>query len=217
MKIISFSLWGNNPMYTYGALRNIDLAKEIYVDWKCRFYFDSSVSKEIIEKIEKNGGETIFVENIKGSFHGMFWRFLAADDKGVDVFISRDCDSRLNYREKVAVDEWLKSDKILHTMHDHPWHAPVPILGGMWGLKNGVLKNMSLRIDNWGDYHRKGIDQKFLKKSIWPELCGKCMRHDSQGFGRWGSYRKFPQHMPLKFGGKYVGEIFNEKDIPVAP
>jgi len=32
-KIISFSLWGDNPVYTQGAIRNAELAKEIYPDW----------------------------------------------------------------------------------------------------------------------------------------------------------------------------------------
>ena len=36
--------------------------------------------------------------------------------------LSRDCDSRLNKREKLAVDELLKSDKNFHIMRDHPWH-----------------------------------------------------------------------------------------------
>ena len=30
-KIISFSLWGDNPVYTQGAIRNAELAKEIQV------------------------------------------------------------------------------------------------------------------------------------------------------------------------------------------
>jgi len=35
-KIISFSLWGDNPIYTQGAIRNAELAKEVYPDWVCR-------------------------------------------------------------------------------------------------------------------------------------------------------------------------------------
>ena len=39
-KIISFCLWGNDPKYTVGALRNAELAKTIYPDWKTRFYIE---------------------------------------------------------------------------------------------------------------------------------------------------------------------------------
>ena len=62
----------------------------------------------------------------------MFWRFEPAGEEDVDVMISRDTDSRLNLREKFAVEEWLESDKGFHIMRDHPHHG-YPVLGGMWG------------------------------------------------------------------------------------
>ena len=37
MKVIAFSLWGDNPKYTLGALQNLSLAKLVYPDWVCRF------------------------------------------------------------------------------------------------------------------------------------------------------------------------------------
>ena len=216
MKIISFSLWGNGAMYFKGALENIKLANEIYPNWKCRFYIDSGVSQEYIRDIEDAGGEIIRVVNDKGSFYGMFWRFLAIDDSDVDVFISRDCDSRLNYREKVAVDEWLDSECCLHTMHDHYAHRSVPILGGMWGLKKGCYSDMTGKIKQWGRYDCKGIDQHFLANFVWPVLRSNCMRHAGHpSADRWGDYRPFPSHPPLKFGGSYVGEIFDENNNPV--
>ncbi len=45
MKIISFSLWGQNPKYLTGAIRNAVLVKQIYPDWVCRFYVDNKVVK----------------------------------------------------------------------------------------------------------------------------------------------------------------------------
>ncbi len=32
-KVISFSLWGDNPKYTIGAIKNAELSKTIYPDW----------------------------------------------------------------------------------------------------------------------------------------------------------------------------------------
>ena len=52
----------------------------------------------------------------------------------VSVTMSRDLDSRVTEREAAAVHEWLKSNKTLHSMRDHPWHT-VPIMGGGWGSK----------------------------------------------------------------------------------
>ena len=51
-KIISFSLWGDSPFYIDGAYKNIELAKEIYPDWICRFYVASkNTPEEVTEKL----------------------------------------------------------------------------------------------------------------------------------------------------------------------
>ena len=217
MKIISFSLWGNLPMYTRGAIYNIELAKEIYPGWVCRFYVDSSVEESLVDEIKANGGQVIRVTENKGSFYGMFWRFLANDDPDMEMFISRDCDSRLNYREQVAVEEWEKSDKGFHIMHDHHAHRSVPILGGMWGTKKGCIDNLKEKIDRWGNYERKGIDQIFLGHIIWPMIQGKYISHGGLGAAKWGSFKPFPTHPALKFGGSYVGQIFNENNQAIEP
>jgi hypothetical protein len=215
VNIIGFSLWGDSDQYFIGAVENIRLAKEIYPDWVCRFYIDHRVPSAVVENIRHEGGETVIIKDIKGPFHGMFWRFTAVDDPQMELFISRDCDSRLNYREKAAVDQWIFSDKGFHTMHDHPYHHPVPVLGGMWGVKKGVVSGMTEKIDEWGRYDRKGIDQLFLQQKIWPCVKTNCLRHDSQGFYEWGGFRPFPDHQQLKFDGSFVGEIFDALNNPV--
>ena len=50
-KIISFSLWGDNPKYTIGAIKNAEIAKEIYPDWICRFYLGKSTPIEIVKDL----------------------------------------------------------------------------------------------------------------------------------------------------------------------
>ena len=130
-KVISYSLWGDNPIYTHGALRNLEMAKEIYPEWTCRFYLDKNVPEDIVTKL-KEGGAEVYKYMKDGDWYAMFWRFLPASDPKVDVMISRDCDSRLTVREKEAVEEWLKSDKLFHIMRDHPYHK-TEILGGMQG------------------------------------------------------------------------------------
>ena len=47
-KIISFSLWGDNTRYLFGAIQNIELAKIYYPDWICRFYINEFVCPKII-------------------------------------------------------------------------------------------------------------------------------------------------------------------------
>ena len=214
-KIISFSLWGDKPMYCKGALENIALAKEYYPNWICRFYFDNSVPIKIVEEIKSLDAETIKIETKLGNNWGMFWRFMANDDLDMEVMISRDCDSRLNVREKVAVDEWLESDKGFHIMHDHYGHRSVPILGGMWGSKKGCISNMIGKIHQWGNYANKGIDQNFLSDCIWGLVKDKSLMHGARWGSKYGQCVDFPHHPPIKYGGTFVGEIFDENNNPV--
>jgi len=107
----------------------------------------------------------------------MFWRFLAAGDENVEVMISRDTDSRLWFREKQAVEEWLNSDKDFHIMRDHRYHG-VPILGGMWGARGNILKDIKILCDDFekGDFWQ--VDQNFLKQIIYPMVRSQSFVHD---------------------------------------
>jgi hypothetical protein len=215
MNIISFSLWGSHPMYWDGAIENISLAKEYYPNWICRFYIDASCNEMLIKKIQSKECQTILVSS-RGLFDGAFWRFLALDDPSVDIMISRDCDSRLNIRESLAVNEWLKSEKLFHTMHDHPAHLKTPILAGMWGCKKGLIQNITEKIKTWNQYQYKGGDQKFLEVVIWPTVKDTCFRHVGycNGTGHYGKSKPFPKHNKLKYNGTFVGEIFDELNQP---
>ena len=75
-KIISFSLWGDNPKYLTGAVENIKLQKEFYPDWICRFYIHNSVPSYIHHRLKNDGAEVIEKEGDLGSGQnkpGMFF------------------------------------------------------------------------------------------------------------------------------------------------
>ena len=137
-KIISFSLWGDNPTYTIGAIKQSELAKKHYPGWICRFYVADCVPEDIINIIRVQDNTEI-VNMGQGDWTAMFWRFYPASEPDVDVMISRDTDSRLNSRESNAVHEWLNSGKAFHIMRDHPQHG-IEILGGMWGVRGKLPK-----------------------------------------------------------------------------
>jgi hypothetical protein len=177
MKIISFSAWGDKEKYLKGCLENIDLAKEVYPGWDTRFYCDSKMNPDFISKLERKGAQIVVMETVNNNWEGLFWRFLPASEGDVEMFISRDIDSRLNVREKVAVDEWLSSDKDFHCMRDHLEHN-VPILGGMWGCRNYLIKDMEEMISNWKSNNYKGSDQDFLKQIVWCRVRTQTIAHD---------------------------------------
>lgn len=208
--IVAYSLWGVHPMYWVGALRNIEQVKNYFPGWICRFYIDKNCKSELIETIKGDNVEVVMVDS-KDSFHGMFWRFWAAEEKDVDIFLSRDCDSRFSEREIHAIKEWLDSDKNFHIMRDHPYHT-VAILGGMWGCRNGILRNIGLSdsIDKWNRFSTKGNDQDFLGQVIYPFVKDKSMEHSEFGLNFGGETIPFPTK---RINYEFVGEIYDENDV----
>jgi hypothetical protein len=207
-KIISFSLWGDNPVYNVGAIRNAELAKDIYPDWVCRYYYGTSTLESTIEKLKGFDNVELINMGVEGDWAGMFWRFYPASDNDVDVVIVRDCDSRLNQREKDAVDEWIKTDKGFHIMRDHPAHG-TEILGGMWGSKKGTINQMKQLIDEYIKGNFWQVDQNFLREKIYPIVKLNCVVHDE-----FFEKKPFPNEREYK---TFVGQAFNENDEMLHP
>jgi hypothetical protein len=210
-------------MYCQGAIKNMELAEQIYPGWRFRFYIDNSVPDEIVNRLVIMGAEIINVTNIEipesngNKYPGMFWRFLPMNDTNIDVFIVRDVDSRINEREALAVEEWLNSGKQLHIMRDHPHHF-YKILGGMWGFncKMGRYNfpksiNSFLKIRN---YNFKRMDDMLFLDSLFDDCLNKnsVFQHDTFFKKKWGDSVSFPKciyDIDQSFY-RYVGEIFDE-------
>ena len=123
-----------------------------------------------------------------GSIFPMNWRFFPTLDPQVDLFVSRDLDSRYSLREQAAVTEWLEDRAVIHVMRDHPAH-PFSMLGGMWGAKlhNGLVRRLFER--SWKDILRdpqtyaakelNGPDQDILDRHVWPWAQHLAISHDS--------------------------------------
>tara|TARA_R110000823_G_scaffold224841_7_gene352760 strand:- start:36 stop:683 length:648 start_codon:yes stop_codon:yes gene_type:complete len=207
-KIISFSLWGDNPIYTEGSVRNAELALEIYPGWICRYYIGKNTPLKIIGRLSEFDNTEIYIMNEPGDWTGMFWRFYSASDLDVDVMISRDVDSRLTGRERAAVDEWLESDKDFHIMRDHPHHN-TQILGGMWGVRDGLLLDMVEDVYNYskGDFWQ--VDQNFLREIIYPKVKDNSLVHDE-----YFEKKSFPAE---RVSGCFIGQAFDENDERLHP
>ena len=225
-KIISYSLWCNSTpidgykyqthnMYLNGALENMKLQKnnKIYKHWIFRFYINNTVPIEIINKLTSLGAEIVDMTNSK--LPGMFWRFLPFNDKKVDIFIVRDADSRINYREFRAVNEWIKSKKLMHIMRDHPHHY-YKILGGMWGYQN-CLKRFSLDkyIHNFLEkkkYKFQRMDDMHFLDEIYDifEKQNQTLEHDQ--FFEFKNSLDFPDDSYKDDYYHYIGEAYDENN-----
>lgn len=183
--IIAFSLFGANPRYCETSILNTKLAQEIYPEWTCRYYVDESVPELVQQRLQANGAQVVHVSPTQKQLSGLFWRFLVMDDPVVKRFLVRDADSIVSYREKAAVDAWLKSDQWFHLMRDSYSHTEL-ILAGMWGGCTGIFHNIEAHIRDYvatGRYpDNRVIDQHYLRYCIWPTLKQSVLVNDSQQF-----------------------------------
>ena len=183
MKIISFCLYGDNPLYTEGALINLEYAKIVYPEWKCRFYCDrNSVPPRVLRELEQGGGELILMEDAcrELNYAPSLWRMKPFADSSCSHFLVRDTDSRLSFREKAAVDEWIASGKTLHLLHDHKAHVS-PVMAGLFGAKGNSLPDFARLLDRYmqsDTYLRFGLDQRFMNRVILPLFAEDYLSHN---------------------------------------
>ncbi|CAF0726673.1 unnamed protein product [Brachionus calyciflorus] len=211
LKIVSYSLYGKNRKYYSNIDKILNQINSFYGhEWIMRIYHDDSIDESIICKFEcENPGRIQFcpIRDIKyfdfSNYFGMYWRWLPLMDNFVDLIQIRDLDSWIIEREYLAVSEWLKSNKLFHTMRDHPFHY-FPILGGLWSLKSSLNRTLSKTIiqkltnkNLIRPYNNKIYleDQYFLTHHIWPIVKDKGFIHDSyycEDFGSESFTKGFP-------------------------
>lgn len=215
MKVISYSLWGDNPVYTIGAVRNAELAANLLPDWKCIFYCFESVPADIVVKLQTMDNCIVRIVSGQGDRRSAVQRFFPAEEDGVEYLISRDTDSRLSPREVLAVNQWISEGTDVHIMRDHPYHG-VPILAGMWGVRGGKLKGIRNYCEEFvskmdGDY--KFQDQDFLTAWVWSRVTNgeltSCI-HDP--FFQKVSFPAGSTRGDSNGGVMFVGQCFDEND-----
>ena len=201
-KVISLSLWGSNPKYTIGAIKNAQLAQSIYPDWLCEFHVADDVPFHIVEELKNQKNvKIIYHQNENNNWTSMFWRFHSGYNYDITIF--RDTDSRLNFREKSAVDEWLNSNKTFHIMRDHPYHKE-KILGGMWGFRNNGQLDLKQLLISFNPYDQYGTDYDFLRNIIYPLIFEDKTVHDP-----FFDKIDFPT---ARIDKEFVGDVFDEFD-----
>lgn len=212
MKVVSFSLWGNKPIYNQGAIENAKLLHKIYPEWEAWFYIHPDTDEYVIKSIKSIDNCKVIIDNSKN--YGMCLRFKPMLNPDVQVFISRDCDSRINYKEQSAVNYWLKnSNKQFHCMRDNKkYHSYPPVMGGMWGAKrNGIINlNYIYNIITKMDTEKYFDDQNALT-SIYNMLKNHFLEHDNNEYF---NGIRFPNHKPIEIGN-FVGQRIDENNIPI--
>lgn len=223
-RVLTFTLWGSQPKYTIGAIKNADIAKDIYPEFECWFYIHKeTVPKEIIEELSKRKNvKIIFKNGDLNTCKPLMWRFEAIDDDDVEIMMSRDTDTRIYMRERHAYDDWIASGKTFHIMRDHPAHS-CQILAGMFGTKKhekilswkeimNSFKQQGMPGNAWSAPHQ--YDQRFLVNHIYPIIKNDCLIHASFCKYEGKQCKPFPSDYDSEyhFVGEYVYENDNRND-----
>jgi len=208
-RIISYSLWGNIPRYTQGAIRNVETAADFYPDWECWVYCAKDVSFDIIQKLNRFPNTKVITTLENGDWKFTTKRFIAISEENVERVMFRDCDNRFSEREVKAVEAWIESNKTLHVMKDHPYHGGFPILAGQWGLSNGFKHDMKALLASYKNVEQYHYDQIFLMNYVWKYYGNDSIIHDE-------IFNNFP--FPTeRTNFHYIGEPHNEFDMPCTP
>ena len=224
-KVISMSLYGKDPRYTWGVLRNAQLVPVYLPDWTLRVYVaadtapsELAVPPRIINKLRLLGAEIAYVST-GTSLAPRNWRLLVANDQDLDYFLVRDADARLSEREAAAIRDWFKNGPLsaaIHCIRDHPKHADQAIVDGLWGGRPQALQQiLNKHLTDIPELASQSATSKevssVLNEALWPALSDVAYCHDSVSpCDRWtpaSSRRPFPTSRSTQ---AYVGEKFDE-------
>lgn len=173
MYYISYSLFGSDRRYMDGLLQCIAANRLLYPEWECIVYYDESINPKWIKELER---EPVKIEprGARTKWDGLYWRFEVYDRSDCECAIIRDTDSIPDVRERDLTLEWLRSEKKIHIIRDHPNHN-WPINAGMWGARGTFPFKFQTVINKWkwkqakcGDQHllRRVIYRKYYKESF---------------------------------------------------
>lgn len=176
--VISFSLWGTQPFYSYGAMINLVLSRVIYPGWTCRFYVGADVPRAAVGFLTDNGADVRKMDEYPGV--GLFQRFLVMNDPAVGRFLVRDCDARLSAAEADLVRQWIDSGFPFHVVRDHVLHNEL-MIGCLWGGRTdcGIdIVALMRRYFGPAPSAKYGQDQRMLGLLLWPIIRSRCLVHD---------------------------------------
>ena len=166
--IFSYCLYGDNKKYCLGMLKNIEQIKKHFPEFGIYIHIGNDVPNMYVEQYQKYKN----VKLIKYDFTGiilMTYRFFSYDDDDIKMMLLRDADSRFNERDLWIINDFIKSDKNMFTIRDHPFHT-AKIMGGQSGFRNIKLNLQSVYEREWKLSNANAsywYDQKFLEFSVY--------------------------------------------------
>jgi hypothetical protein len=207
---ISYSLYGSDPKYLHGAVKNAEGVRLFYPGWTSVFYCGKDVPRSTRQRLIEEGAKVIDSTDLPDG-QGPLWRFQAAYLTDAELVIFRDTDSRLSVREAELVKQWVHSGKDIHIIRDHPNHKEA-IMAGMWGVRAASLRDKTGVFDPGNLRIAYGLDQEILRRTIYRDKGLTRLIHDSIFFREVDS---IAPPLPVAQQG-FIGESYSENDTPDA-
>lgn len=195
MKVISYSIFGDPvsfefPFYLRGLYFNARMNKLIYPGWETVAVVSESVLGKYLPLLKALPVEYIYSLPDAPLCESMLWRMwpiLWSDcyPQATHV-ICRDADAITTYKEAQAVQEWVDSGLGFHGITDNPAHS-LPMMGGMVGFKVDHFKQTFPQWTSFEqmikgqDLSKRGSDQDFMMKKIYPFAKDNMMGHFFEG------------------------------------
>jgi hypothetical protein len=183
--------------YVRGMMVNIRINRIIFPGWENIIHIDhasyESPYRPLFNWLEGKKLAKFVVCKDAPLCLAMLWRLKPLFEKdGKDKWtythvICRDIDSVCTYRDAQAVAQWIQEDKTIHCITDSISHN-IPMMGGMIGFRPHYITER-LKADSWlvltnmgsFDWNRKGTDQDFLNKFIYPKNSDSATEHFVKG------------------------------------
>lgn len=140
MKIVSTCLFGDHALYQEYLPAALRAHHCLFKGWTYRIYHDQRIdeggyaralralaARGLVELVEIPG--RVMIEK------ALLWRIMPLWDNSVERFLMRDADSVASYRERRAVETWVRSGLAAHAIGDKRGHHDWPMIDGLIGFK----------------------------------------------------------------------------------
>ena len=183
--VIAFSFCLYNPpndKYYVGLLENIALIQKHFPQAYTYVYIGNDVPESFVDELRSRKNVALRFTNETGAVN-MIHRFFAIDEPGVDLMFVRDADSRVHWKDRWAIREFMNTSWAkAHAIRDNPVHNTA-ILGGLWGMYKiaGInIRSLYYATRSARKDFGMGLDQDFLIECIYPRVASLLMIHSSQ-------------------------------------
>jgi len=201
----SFCLYGPpNPRYYDGLLENIVLIYRHFPAWVFYVYIGADVPDGFVQILQSCSGIRVRMTGITGP-RNMIHRFYAIDEPDVDVMFVRDADSRIHWKDRWAIHDFLdRPEYLVHTIRDNVVHT-AKMMGGLWAIRKSAGLNIHEEYEQFKNNvvnHGHAHDQDFLTERIYSKLKSKLLVHKCE------QVISFPDEHVKVFPFTWINDIY---------